>query len=120
MASACRVLSARGRAEDAAPSAGRLSPLPAGRWLLAVTRVFGSALPISAGDPSNGADDSFAVKVRRLGRSRWSRLRWRTNRATLDCALPRQTHWHLSGWTGQTRGRAERSGESRIRRRQSQ
>ena len=25
--------------------------------------------------------------------------------ATLDCALPRQTHWHLSGWTGQTRGR---------------
>ncbi len=23
---------------------------------------------------------------------------------TLDCALPRQTHWHLSGWTGQTCG----------------
>ena len=29
--------------------------------------------PIGAGDPSNGADDSFAVKVRRLGRSLRSR-----------------------------------------------
>ena len=31
------------------------------------------ANPISAGDPSNGADDSFAVKERRLGRSLRSR-----------------------------------------------
>ncbi len=36
------------------------------------------------------------------GRSRWSRLRRRTNRAALDSDLPRQTHWHLSGWTGQS------------------
>jgi hypothetical protein len=43
VASACRALSARERAEDAAPSAGQLSPLPAGRWLPAVTRVFGTA-----------------------------------------------------------------------------
>jgi hypothetical protein len=31
------------------------------------------ASQINAGDPSNGADDSFAVKVRRLGRSLRSR-----------------------------------------------
>ena len=30
--------------------AERPSPLPAGRWLLAVTRVFGTAMPISGGD----------------------------------------------------------------------
>jgi hypothetical protein len=39
-----RPLSRGGAAEDAAPSAGPLSPLPAGRWLLAVTRVFSTAL----------------------------------------------------------------------------
>ena len=30
--------------------------------------------------------------------------------ATLDSALPRQTHWHLSGWTGQSVARAATSG----------
>jgi hypothetical protein len=35
-------------------------------------------------------------------RSRWSRLRRRTNRAAPDSDLPRQTHWHLSGWTGKS------------------
>jgi len=30
----------------------------------------------------------------------------RASSRVLDCALPRQTHWHLSAWTGQTCGRA--------------
>ena len=28
----------------------------------------------------------------------------RASALTLDCDLARQNHWHLSGWTGQTRG----------------
>ena len=65
---------ARGALPGAAADAGQLSPLPAGRWLLAVTR---SPAPRQvdqcAGGPSNGANDSFALKARRLGRSLRSR-----------------------------------------------
>src|SRR5215831_19080007 len=81
-----RGLSAPGASAEAAPSragaltgaaadAGPLSPLPADRWVPAVTRVSGTAASQSVRDPSNGADDYFAVKDRRLGRSLRSRLR---------------------------------------------
>jgi hypothetical protein len=58
--------------------AGQLAPL---RWVCGCSPLRGPrhrAGSISAGSPSNGADDSF-------------------------------THWHLSGWTGQScRRKAER------------
>ena len=73
-----------GALPGAAADAGRLSPLPVGRWLLAVTRVPGTAPADQCGDPSNGADDYFAVKDRRLGRSLRSRLRG-AKPAPLDC-----------------------------------
>ena len=53
----------------AAADARRLPPLPAGRWWPAVTWVSGTAVSRSVRDSSNGADDYFAVKDRRLGRS---------------------------------------------------
>jgi hypothetical protein len=51
-----------------------LSPLPAGRWLLAVTRSPAPRLADRCGWPVQRCRRLFAVKVRRLGRSRWSRL----------------------------------------------
>lgn len=65
-----------GALPGAAADAGRLSPLPVGRWLLAVTRVPGTAPADQCGDPSNGADDYFAVKARRLGRSHGKPTAW--------------------------------------------
>jgi hypothetical protein len=43
VASAWRALSRAGRCRVRAAAAGRLSPLPLGRWLLAVTLVSGTA-----------------------------------------------------------------------------
>jgi hypothetical protein len=107
VASACRVLSARGRTEDAAPSAGRLSPLPAGRWLLAVTQVFDTAHNQSVRVtrptvPMIVSPRNVTVKGAPAGRVA-TRL---AQAPSLDCALSRQNHWHLSGWTGKSRGRA--------------
>jgi hypothetical protein len=58
-----------GTAADAARLAASLST-----WLLAVTRLRNRGKPISAGGPSNGADDSFTVqdhsqgpRLRRVG-----------------------------------------------------
>jgi len=65
----------RGALTCAAAGARRLPSLPAGRWWPAVTWVSGTAVSRSVRDPSNGADNYFAVKDRRLGRSLWSRLR---------------------------------------------
>jgi hypothetical protein len=57
-----------GRMGGGLSASGRLSPLPAGRWLLAVTQVSAPRQPDQRECPSNGADDSFAVEERRLGR----------------------------------------------------
>jgi hypothetical protein len=59
------------------------------------------------GDPSNGADDRIAERDHSKGRSLRSR---EFASLTLDCDLAWQNHWHLSGWTGQTRGRAGTDG----------
>jgi hypothetical protein len=74
-ASAEAAPSRAGALTGTAADAGRLPPLPAGRWWPAVTWVSGTAVSRSVRDPSNGADDYFAVKDRRLGRSLRSRLR---------------------------------------------
>jgi hypothetical protein len=74
-ASAEAAPSRAGALTGAAADARRLPPLPAGRWWPAVTWVSGTAVSRSVRDPSNGADDYFAVKDRRLGRSLRSRLR---------------------------------------------
>jgi hypothetical protein len=54
----------------------RRATVPASRRPVVARRHAGlrhRASAISAGDPSNGADDSFAVEARRLGRSLRSR-----------------------------------------------
>src|SRR5215469_8396 len=102
-----------GTLPGAAADAGRLPPLPAGRGWPAVTQVFGTAVSRSVRDPSNGADDYFAVKDRRLGRSLRSRLRG-AKPAPPRLRPPRQTHWHLSGWTGRCRGRARRADHAAV------
>ena len=87
-----------GRATDA----GRMAPP---RWVCGCSPLRGlrhRARSISAGDPSNGAEDSFTAQ-----RSQSRSYVLASLRALhLDSDLPRQNHWHLSGWTGQSRGRA--------------
>lgn len=58
--------------------------------------VSGTALSQSVRGPSNGAEESFTAQ-----RSQSRSYVLATLRALhLDSDLPRQTHWHLSGWTG--------------------
>ena len=60
---------ARGRCRARQPTP---TAVPASRRPVVARRYAGLRhrdSPISAGDPSNGADDSFAVEGRRLGRS---------------------------------------------------
>jgi hypothetical protein len=102
----CRALSRGGRCRARRADAGRPFRFPQAGGCSPSRESSAPRQPISAGGPSNGAGDYFAVKVCRLGCSCWSHER-RTNRAALDCAPPRQTHWHLSGWTGQSGGRAD-------------
>ena len=103
---------ARGRCRVRAADARRPSPLPPGRWRPAVTRPLAPRLPTprGCGWPVQRCRRSFRrestpsralplVASLRDGAS-----------ATLDSALPRQTHWHLSGWTGQSVARAATSG----------
>jgi len=77
-------------------------PASLSMWLLAVTTPSAPQAAQSARvrRPSNGADDSFTVQ-----RSQSRSYVLATLRALhLDSDLPRQTHWHLSGWTGYSVG----------------
>jgi hypothetical protein len=103
-----RPLSRGGAAEDAAPSAGRLSRFPQAGGCSPLRESPAPRLPISAGDPSNGADDRIAAKCHSKGRSFVASPTRAQTALALDCDLSQQNHWHLSGWTGQSRGRAAR------------
>jgi hypothetical protein len=79
-------------------------PASRGRWLLAVTRVSGTAHSRSVRDGPVQRCRPFFRRERAPSRALPGVASLRDGAsATLDCALPRQTHWHLSGWTGQNR-----------------
>ena len=66
-------LSRGGRCRARRPTPGGCPRFPQADGCSALRGLRHRVKPIGAGDPSNGADDSFAVKARRLGRSLWSR-----------------------------------------------
>ena len=76
-------------------AAARRSAVPASHWPVVARRhasLRHGAKPISAGDPSNGADDRITAQDHRKGRSRWSRLRFaRKARSPLTVILPGKT-----------------------------
>jgi hypothetical protein len=99
-------MAARARASD---------PASLSMWLLAVTQVSGTT-------PSRSVQVTRPTAPTIVSPRKITVKGAPTSRPfgqTLDCDLPRQTHWHLSGWMGQCRcsgdeGRADNSCSGRA------
>ena len=82
-------------------------PASLSMWLLAVTRSSGTAQANRRGWPVQRCRRLFC-RSRSQSRARLRRV-GASHRRPLSSDLARQTHWHLSGWTGQSRGRKVRN-----------